>query len=500
MALLTCVTETPAATYFISPAGNNSNAGNSVAQPWLSFQYAFSRINCGDTLTLLSGSYTPVNTGLPNINGRLCPAASPLTLRAQNERQAHIHNDGTSTSLVIVNSSYIVIEGLQLSSADNPSVSTDGQAAASYNSSNVIFRRNLFHHNNRYCNCHLLDIQNSHHVLVEENEAYYFHRHAFPSTAVHDSAFRRNYCNSRGYGAIPAGRFNGRGGPGGDDCVVFYPAYNTIAENNICDGDMLKCIELEASGEVPADNNQFLGNISLNGYLGLGVRARGDTNETQPHNITLRDNVVINPIHRAYTFFGMLNGRCDNCTAIGSRTQYGFTVLVEAGGLGSGTYSFFANNSLAVNNALEGFYITLPAWNVSFSNSFGNNPNYYPSMSQDINYTNPVSLDPNLGTCFVWIPDGSPMKKAGVGGKDIGANILYRYQDGVLTSIPLWEQGTGKFPCGAIVLGLNDVSGSSCSDVHKRLNVNANGCAFPASYTQNADTTPPKTPVNVYIY
>jgi hypothetical protein len=87
-------------------------------------------------------------------------------------------------------------------------------------------------------------------------------------------------------------------------------------------------------------------------------------------------------------------------------------------------------------------------------------------------------VDPQMGSCIVFIPESSPMKGAGKNGADIGANILYRYEDGILTDQALWDAGTGAFPCGAIVPGLNDVPGSSCFDVHQRLHVNANGCSL----------------------
>jgi len=83
---------------------------------------------------------------------------------------------------------------------------------------------------------------------------------------------------------------------------------------------------------------------------------------------------------------------------------------------------------------------------------------------------------------MLWVPDGSNMKRAGADGADIGASILHRYQDGVLTSERLWDRTTGAFPCGVVVAGVNDDPARSCSGVHKRLNVNANGCTFPASY------------------
>jgi len=144
-------------------------------------------------------------------------------------------------------------------------------------------------------------------------------------------------------------------------------------------------------------------------------------------------------------------------------------------------------NTLAVNNSKLGFFVDASAqainWAIDHSNAYNNATNYSPA---DAHVTNSLSIDPQLGTCKVWIPDASPMKRAGKNGADIGANILYRYQDGVLTTQPLWDPVTGQFPCGAIVPGVNDLPGQSCFDVHQRLHVNTNGCPFPAGYGQSA--------------
>ncbi len=67
------------------------------------------------------------------------------------------------------------------------------------------------------------------------------------------------------------------------------------------------------------------------------------------------------------------------------------------------------------------------------------------------------------------------MSGAGSDGSDIGANIIYRYKDGVLTNALLWDVDTGAFPCGAIVPGINDV-GEVCSSVHSRLGI-GDACA-----------------------
>ena len=106
-----------------------------------------------------------------------------------------------------------------------------------------------------------------------------------------------------------------------------------------------------------------------------------------------------------------------------------------------------------------------------------------------------------MGTCYLWLPDASPLKGAGLNGADIGATILYRYKNGVLTNVPLWNPTTGEFPHGALVAGVNDVAGQSLFDVHKRLNVNTNGCSFPANYGNGVtDVDSPNTPGGLRIF
>jgi hypothetical protein len=84
------------------------------------------------------------------------------------------------------------------------------------------------------------------------------------------------------------------------------------------------------------------------------------------------------------------------------------------------------------------------------------------------------------------------MKGACTDGEDIGANIVCRYENGVLqVGNPLWDPATGKFPCGAIYHGINDIPGESCFDVNERLNVNANGCQLPPA----SSCKPVKQPV-----
>jgi hypothetical protein len=64
--------------------------------------------------------------------------------------------------------------------------------------------------------------------------------------------------------------------------------------------------------------------------------------------------------------------------------------------------------------------------------------------------------------------------------------VLYEYANGALTNTPLWN-ANGQFAAtgAATPDGLNRISGQSLFDVGTRLNVNQNGCSFPAGYTPN---------------
>lgn len=489
-----------AATYYIAPSGLDSNAGTSASSPWKTFGFAIPRLVAGDTLILLNGTYNTSNSGVLLVSNKNGTASQPITIKAQNERQAHINNAGNTTSLRIAGSSYIVIEGLQLSSADNAAVTNQGQAASASDSNALTFRRNLFHHNNRYCNCHLLTLQRVNNSLFEENEFYFFHRHAAVTKPGTYNTFRRNYCNSRGYGNISGGYPNGNGTQGGDMCISLYPAGNTIVENLISEGRQT-AFDVQASGETDAVNNRFLGIISLGGNYGVVVKARSEGTGAlfMPRNNVLKDVVVYGAAVVGMYFRGVKNQRCDNCMSLFNPNNSGLIVDVEGGSPGDGQYSFFSDNSLSVSNGGTGFLIApnIQTWTVRNPNAHRNSPDYQPSSSS--NLIGKISMDPALGPCRVFIPDGSPLKGAGLNGGDIGANVLYRYEDGALTNTPLWDLTTGRFPCGAVVAGINDVSGSSCNDVHQRLNVNTNGCAFPSSYKNGTDKVAPSAPQNLRV-
>jgi hypothetical protein len=499
-----------AATYFISPMGADSSTGTAIASPWKTFPFAMSRTVCGDTVVLMNGTYTLTAHG-PFEVAKSCTASTVFTVQAQNERAAFISGDGSVNSLRITSSAYVTIKGLRVKSADFAPC-TNQDVVLVTNSDHITLTRMLVHENNRYCNTHLIDLQFSDHVLVEESELYNFHRHGILIYFGGSNIVRRVYGHSRAHADVAGGYVSATTNQG-ESCVAIYPSSDNILENIICE-NALSIAETNASSEASMGRrNQFLGNILLgtrtygtNSYYGYIITARSNTAAGQPRDNTFKNNVIIN-IGDETSGGGVgifsrssYNTRVENATVINARVT-GF-VADEVAATGGGTYSFFCTNCLSIGNDVAGFSVTsdIQTWTISRPNAYQNRTNYS-LLASITNLVNKLEIDARLGACYVWIPDASPMKRAGVNGADVGANILYRYQNGVLTNVPLWNPTTGEFPHGALVAGLNDVPGQSLFDVHKRLNVNTNGCSFPANYGDGVtDADAPRAPVGLSVF
>ena len=492
MLSLALVSSARAATYYIAPAGNDANVGT-AALPWKTWSWAFGHSACGDALMVQDGTYTPAANGNFLLT-KICSAAAPYSVQAQNERRALISGNGRAAPLYIQSSAYVNVTGLRVKNIDYSSGTQVSNVTVSA-SHHIALRRMVVTNNNRYFNTHVIQLTDTTDSLLEENELYWFHRHGIIFYRSDNNVARRNYCNARNYPGIPGG-YNGTSGDNGtgDDCALSYPANGNLFENNISDGPMGKGFSVQALGR--GRGNRFYGNIALNPIIGLGLDTRGSSVDTMPVDTDIRDMVVINAAAEAIRTRGAKNTTCKNCSAIAGRSDgfYNDVIPVQRG---DGLYSFFCTNCLATGNTHRGFQVTadIQTWQINYPSSYGNGDNFNPDASH-ANIINELSegVNPALGTCRAWVPDGSPLKRAGLNGADIGANVLYRYENGILTNKPLWDRTTGKFPCGAEIQGVNDVVGSSCVDVHTRLNVNTNGCPFPAGY--GGSTPPPATDLN----
>lgn len=462
------------ATRYINDTGSDSNNGQSTSTPWLTWAHAFANTSCGDTLIVMDGTYTTATHGGPNLT-KVCTLASQYTIRAENERLAHSSSNGTVPAFRIASSAYINLEGLRFSSTDNSS--TGSATVFVRDSNNITIRRILAVGNNRYFNTHMVELLRTNDSLVEESEAYLFHRHGFISEHGVRNTFRRNYCHSRDRADI-AGGYVSATTDAGEDCFIAYPGSDNVFENNIADGYQLKAFAAEATNN--ADRNKFLGNIAIGAQRGLQLDARtGTTEQFMPKDNIITDHIAINPTIRGLYIRGGKRNIITNYMILGDNTSGTQGFVADPGpstAQGDGNPSITFSNVLVTSMAGSDYNIVShPTWSGTNVDAF-DTPSFSPSTG-DSNWSGTNTTDPQMGTCKAWRPDGSAAKT-----NNWGADVLYRYVDGVLTSTPLWNTSTGEFPHGAIIAGVNDVAGSSVSDVHTRLNINTGGCSFPSGY------------------
>jgi hypothetical protein len=408
--------------------------------------------------------------------------------------------DGWSSAIKVQNCSYWSFSGIYSRQVDNPYVSgAVGFNIALLNSHHITLRRCLAYGVNRYLNVSTILLEHTDDSLIEECEAYFFHRKGISLGSASRNVIRRNYVHSRAAADLCTGcegDTSGQSSRKGDEGInLAYPGSDNIAENNISEGSY---IGFSLSAKGASTRNRFYGNIAINNGLGYLVTSRGAGPTRTPQQTVLTNNAAIASTIVGVYLRGAEETRISNMTVIDTQAgSSGHGIAADRSHLnyitqasqcnaqtapcGNGGASTYIVNSLSVNNAGAGFGIN-PAlqeggWSVKHSNAHSNTWNFWPTS---IDLTD-SAINPHLGACKVWIPDGSPMKGAADDGDDIGANILYQYENGTATTQRLWDEA-GRFPHGALVAGVNDVPGESAFDVHDRLNVNANGCSFPAGY------------------
>jgi parallel beta-helix repeat protein len=505
-------------TFYLATDGKDEHNGQSPDHAWRTFMASIPKLEAGDTLIVRNGTYNASNSGYPNID---CTTAKkgtrerPITIKAENERQAFIRGDGSATPFYMSGCAFWVIQGLHLENVNNINQRGDRDAIMVFknNVDYLTIKNNLIAKTNQdgtsntnYMNQHAILLQGNN-SLIEENEIYWFHRHGIILTNSSGNTVRRNYANSRG--CSPTGCNKQWTGPQcpngvscnicavacdkGDSAYIMYTganATNNVFENNISEGN--GTVLFFNGHYTNNDGNQAFGNISLHDDYGIQVE-EGRQEEGNPNwivkNALVRDHVVIEPKKIGFPI-GNHSMTVDGLTVLNTSGCCGGGIgfiakpQVQSGSLCSGggcTFSFTGNKLLIMGSASSGIRVdsTITNWSLTKVNALNNNPNYNATSSgQCANCTGHAQIDPSLGSCKVRIPTNPSLLAADLGG--IGAKAVHQYVNGVLiTAAPLWDASNSyKFVgCGATVTGLNDRSGDSCFDVQVRLNVGpAHGC------------------------
>lgn len=434
-----------AVTFFISPGGSDSNPGTE-SQPFLTFTKAFSSMQGGDELVLLDGVYTPSTTGV--IDWDAGPKSSnsiPSGLSLSAMTYIHAMNSGeviVEGDLFIGRSSrkdsYIKIRGIIFKG--------HGQLYnTSYNTIKECFFSNGLtigtnDHNNGNTHNLIEDvavIASQRRIIANNYRADY---NVWRRIVIRGDGCNTSSCTGSGNPNVRFTIYNSK----------FCSTQNVIIIDSLLGGgsryaDFATAQHSSATAETPLEANEWLGCISMN-------------SEDSPFQMEADHSVA--PSHHL-----------ENCVAVGNETPSSLTGINLGGDRESivenctvvfktpttsslirrydNTVSPTTRNCIARGDAK---YAIVRGGMTSYINTYGNFTEsrfFSTTVSPGDIRNDPMNDGPIQSLKYpVRVEPGSALKGAGSGGKDIGANIIYKYGvDGTrygepgyntLTSEPIW--------------------------------------------------------------
>lgn len=481
--------------FYVSPEGDDANPGT-LARPWKTLKYATERLKAGETLLLADGEYRLNTTGLLSVDcdgaprrGRL---GAPITVRAEHERGALLVSDGATVPLELWNCAEWVIEGLVLVNDHDPDVPEGGDVgtvAMLHGGRDLTLRRLLLMRPNRERHSHVLRVLEAERVLVEECETYDFYHNAFEAVRTRDVVFRRNYFHSR-WASSSGNTVAADDTTRGEVAIQVEESQSSLVENNVAEvvGTGFSVVGRAIGSSYtnptpyPVSGARLFGNLARDA-LREGFRVETRCDAATPCNLPERivsDTLIVNGVAlQALTGFSVdaaPGTRVDNVTAVD--VQNGLHIKREVPNAGM-EFSASAARALVRSYSGVAFWASGAAeW--SFEHCAAQSPasEAVDFSPRDDNVLLPVTAQGD-DSCVAYLGPASQLHgAAGVEG-DVGANVVYRYVGGVLTSEPLWHPESGAFTCGAVVPGINDDPSQSCIGVHERLRVGAFGCPLP---------------------
>jgi hypothetical protein len=497
----------PLMTVYLSPTGADTNPGTADA-PWKTFAFALPKLAPGMTLVLQDGTYAAATTGylraycapvmgtgamattvLVPANAANGTVDQPITVRAQNERRAFLQGDGAGPAIGLSACQNWVLDGLRAEGADVAGEKGDEPGSVvvlARACGNVLLRRLLAAKPNRYMEASVYVLARAAAgVVVEECEAVDFHYYGFHAFDSQRPVFRRSHAHSREVPDLVGGiaTLNPTMGDGG---FLLTKSKSSLIENCVAervqDGFTIAGSRTAGNGRVQPQFNQVFGSMALgtnrSGFLVAShcAAARPCEQGDQLVSDPLFSNDVVRGGAVGFWSNGGVRVQIEN-GSIFDVTESGvlFSIDAENVGLTSSAFARATQVSAAANAGYRSMgYVD---WSFARCNAFGPTQSFVP---RDGHVDDPTELDPELGGCYVVVPPGSPLRAAAPGA-GVGANIVFRYEDGQLTTTKLWDQTTGAFPCGATVPGVTDASRAdvSCIGVHTRAHVGSSGCAIP---------------------
>ncbi|MDA8156640.1 MAG: hypothetical protein M0Z52_09355 [Actinomycetota bacterium] len=436
---LVCAGAASAATYYISPSGSDSSAGTN-ASPWGTFAHAMSVLQPGDTLYLEDGTYTPNNNpGQPAVLYITVSGSSgnPITIKALNDGQAIV--DGQQSVIACrAYQSYIEIDGINFRNSGGNG--TNWGHGMDLSGSYITVRRcivNGFGYNDPSAssqenNCAGINIGGSN-DLLEDNAVY------IPSSTSQSYGTPRLGINTWASNTVIRRNFiywQPGGSPVGPGSIQVYGQSNDIVENNVIVGDpsnggdgILVWVNTY-NGE--AQNNKVLGNVVMNTSIWGIWTATQENGSDQVSGTDMENNVLINT-GDGFRNGGDNNQTLKNNTVVNAGNNPGLSIvsMQQSGYPGGYTLNTNAQSNSFLNCSGGG----ISAWGSYIGSTSEGSNNFYGTSANS--GTGDSSTNPGYNTstygngAYLMIPSA-------LAGSNIGASVLYEYQNGTLTSTPLW--------------------------------------------------------------
>ncbi|MBA4374489.1 MAG: hypothetical protein C0402_16690 [Thermodesulfovibrio sp.] len=416
-----------AATYYVAVDGSDSSSGTSSA-PFGTFTKAMGVLKAGDTLLIKDGTYH--QTLNVTVSGT---AVSVITIKAVNDGAVIVDGQGKRDPLKLAGRSYVDVEGIVFKNAVYDLIRVSG-------GSNHINLRRLSAYNAGVGNYHLFLIWNSSTVVVEDciasqtkgtNKAGRYGIVSFGG--ANNNTFRRNYVKYYGH--------TGGGGPcaAGAD----YGGSYDLWENNVFDVSEMPAgcsdvgYQFAIFGEglyYDTSHSRWYGNVIIGGP-NVRFAAFGESDGTYSvsdwefvNNVIIRAQAGIVNIGAAKGAGWVVRNNTITDTGTNSMTKT----------QGAGANALVANNSyLTGSNGISA--VTSASLTSRYNNFYSVTTQYSGNV---LNRAGDRNIIPSYDTftygkgAYLMVP--AALKGQGEGGAGIGAEVLYRYQDGVLTAQPLW--------------------------------------------------------------
>lgn len=410
--------------YFVGPTGTDVADGRTAQSSWATFAHAWSTLQPGDTLTILDGTYR--QTLRPTVSGTV---GMPILIRAQHDGAAIVDGESVRAACSISGASSTVrvhdidLEGVRCINALD--TTAGGETTVIINHADRVRARRV---TARGINDGVFGVFDTNDVLLEDVAAsggQNLYTLQSSTKAVLRRCYGRWTTGASFYGA-----------------AVLVVGSGAVIEN--CVVDSIPHPSNYVSGYIvttsstPSNNNRLFGNVSRAVDSGFHISSSAAGLNVYSEGTTVRDSAAINATYGVYQ-------RADGAVTLERLTlraqMTAFYVLPDGGMMLPAHLGFTLTNS-ALSGASRGISHSDPsiAPTDHHDNVFG--AVMMPYVGGAVAGANEAMFSPNWDVATygdgAYLIRPSRLASAGAGGGPAGSEILYRTENGTLTTTPLW--------------------------------------------------------------